>query len=342
MLQGLLSIDWLQFYVDCTYYKCTGGIRIERQVFSTRQYKYVDYIYIEDILTATLAYEPHSSALKEHTGLLKFSNEMLYHGARNRIVWDIEEWLGIRIISVSRIDLCYDFQKFKFGLMPATLIYKFIKHDFFKIGQAKYKLFGEQGATIPYSYLRFGTNTSPIAVYLYNKTLEFKQVKQKNYIVAAWEQCSFDPSLPVWRLEVSIKGNEVKYIRTDSGEMVGLTWDNLSKHDIRNDIFFSVVNKYFEFRVNDGQIRKDRMKRVELFDNAFNNLLITRIADKADTGRADKIFIKKLELLNTELRGDDATFWEEVDNVKDAFIRAAQLEQWYERNKQFWKAKATV
>ena len=143
MSSGLLSLDWLQFYVDCKDFAIEPGIKVERQVFSTRQYKHVDYIYIEEILTATLAWEPHSQALKQHTGLLKFSNETLYHCVLPSIVPKVCKWLGLKIISISRVDICFDFQKFKYGLMPQTLITNFITSKYFKIGQAKYKvLFG--------------------------------------------------------------------------------------------------------------------------------------------------------------------------------------------------------
>ena len=342
MSSGLLSLDWLQFYVDCKDFAIEPGIKVERQVFSTRQYKHVDYIYIEDILTATLAWEPHSQALKQHTGLLKFSNETLYHCVLPSIVPKVCKWLGLKIISISRVDICFDFQKFKYGLMPQTLITNFITSKYFKIGQAKYKVFGEQGAAIPYSYLRFGTATSPISVYLYNKTLEFQQVKQKNYILKAWEAYNFNKSLPVWRLEVSIKGNETKFIRRDDGEIIDLTFANLTNNATRADLFYSIVNKYFEFRVNDGQIRKDRMKRVEFFDADFEMLAIERITEKADSSRADKIFIKKLEMLNHELRGNDPDFWTATEKVKITFTAAAELENWLIKSRPHWKPKPAV
>ena len=336
MTDGILSMDWLTLYVNCENYENKCGAKIERQKFSTRHYKYIDNIYFENILTFVLAFEPHSSALKPHSGLLKISNETLYHNALWRILRDIPTWLNINVISISRLDLCYDFQKFKFGLMPETLIAKFIKGAFFKIGQAKYKLEGEQGASIPHSYLRFGSNSSPLSVYLYNKTLEFQQVKRKLYIEKVWEQCNFDESLPVWRLEVSIKGNSLKFIKLHTGEIAALTVDNISDKTFRNDLYFSIVNKNFEFRENDGQVRKDRMKRIQLFDNQFDEFYITRIVEKADTDRADKVFIKKMELLHKELRNNNEQFWSDLDNVKQTFIEAAGLVDWHRQKRLQW------
>jgi hypothetical protein len=324
-----ISLDWLQFYVDTTDFHAENHAFCKVLEYQTRHYSEVVEIYHKDEHFATLAHKPNSSILKKNTGLLKIQNKFLYDTNVSGISKFILCCIGVKYLSISRLDICCDFQTFVHNYKPINFISDFITQKNFKIGQAKYKLHGEQGAQLPYSYLRFGSNNSDCAVYLYNKSQEFRDVKIKNYIIDTWKKTDYDCNSDVWRLEISLKGNAIKFLNTDTGEIEDKQIDYIFNKDYLQNIYNCIIKKYFDFRKNDGQIRKDRMKKIQLFHNDFTTYQTIFDVKKDETGKSEKMLISRMENFNNEMRGKK--FYDETKIIEtiDIIVGKCNLREWY-------------
>jgi hypothetical protein len=196
-------------------------------------------------------------------------------------------------------------------MKPCNLIRGFAREKYLHKGRAKFKLEGATGLQNNYHYLRFGKNSADISVYLYNKSKELREAKDKSYIRALWEDLNIGNNCDVWRLEVSVKGTSKKFIDCETGEVLQFTVANVFDGGFLARVYKSIISEYFAFVVNEKKCRKDRMKPLQLFKWEFDKYKISRVIGVRATGRSERIFIKKMEQLNNELRGklcfDDAT-----------------------------------
>jgi hypothetical protein len=127
-----------------------------------------------------------------------------------------------------------------------------------------FKLIGLQSGRHTYQYLRFGSKVSKVSAYLYNKTQEFRDVKRKNYIAEAWKENDIDEQKEVWRLEFSLKGDGIKFINQETKMWQAKDLEMVLDPIQRTQVYNALYLKYWDYRINDGQKRKDRMKRAKL------------------------------------------------------------------------------
>lgn len=303
----VISIDWLSLYCDCSKLQFPDSFSVEPAEYGTSVYANVVTYYFDGLEAAVLAYNPRSSALKKGTGVLKIINYWLYSQGLEMLIKRLLAETKIQPISISRCDLCADFNHFKDFTHIPSFFYDFLTTRIWKIGQAKYKLMGEQAAKHNYQYLRFGSNSSDVSAYLYNKTQEFKDVKRKNYIAEAWAKNGIDENKGVWRLEFSLKGNGLKFLNKVSGEFQTKTLEMILDPELRIQLYNALYLKYFDFRYNDGQVRKDRMKRCTLLE-IEGSIFEPRVCDMSnETGREEKRMISALERTYDELRAKAQT-----------------------------------
>lgn len=324
----VISIDWLSLYVDTSQIRFPNSYGLERAEYGTSVYEDVITYTMNGEELAVLAYNPRSSALKKGTGVLKIINAILYLPNLDRIIERLLNETNIQYISVSRCDLCADFHGFNDYPNVQNFIADFLTTKIWKIGQAKYKIMGEQGSKHNYQYLRFGSNTSDIAAYLYNKSQEFRDVKRKNYIAENWYANGLDESQDVWRLEFSLKGNGLKFLNIESGEYETKSLNMILDKELRLQLYNSLFLKYFNFRFNDGQIRKDRMKRCNLLD-IYDSIFEPRAIDMAnETTKEHKRMISAMERTYDELRAKAQTRNMEVEAVIEKLTSFTNLRKW--------------
>lgn len=324
----VISIDWLSLYVDTSQIRIPKSYGIEKAEYGTSVYKDVITYKMDGVEMAVLAYNPRSTALKSNTGVLKIINSILYLPHLDRIIARLLSETNIHQISVSRCDLCADFHGFNDYPNVQNFIADFLTTKIWKIGQAKYKIMGEQGSKHNYQYLRFGSNTSDIATYLYNKSQEFRDVKRKNYIAENWYANGLDESQDVWRLEFSMKGNGLKFLNKLSGEFETKSLEMILDKQLRLEIYNALFLKYFDFRVNDGQKRKDRMKHCNLLD-IYGSIFEPRAIDMADeTTKEHKRMISAMERTYDELRAKAQSRNMEVEAVIEKFTSFTNLRRW--------------
>lgn len=226
--------------------------------------------------------------------------------------------LGLKYVSLTRVDVCADFQLFAECLAPRTFIARYLADgsvtdgiQYIRKGSNLYHVTGRKrhrtesgkvsfATQASHEYLRFGTRRSGVSAYLYNKSLELAESGKKKYIRDMWIANGIQESedLPVFRLEFSIQSKGMTYERKATHSvMKKLGLKNLSVLQIEDflpgsrlsDVFFSYAQKYWNFRqVTDVKYTKD-MPYVKLFDVDVTPTMMPRdISRSLDSGRAER------------------------------------------------------
>ena len=339
-IMRVISIDYLQLYCHAYFLKSNSMFHFELQHSSSRQFKRIYKVY--DLVTndhyATVQAEPFSPVIPKHAVIVKIANRELY---KQRWAEQVNYFLNVCFIvpqSVSRLDLCCDFNQFDNNLQVNTFFDRFLSNKYLKNRLAKYTLQGEQTDRHQASYIRFGNHDSEVSVYLYNKSLEMREVKTKPYITERWAENQLDVNKDVWRLEVSLKSTRLKFVVAKTGELFRIDLEHTATQGMLENIYNAVIQKYWDFRVNDGKSRKDRMRKVTFFKSMPTTLIPYSITEVAGSNRTDKIVVKKLANVVTELRLDmdqpspalEAALWDYIEH-KDL------KEYYYEKIKPYVK-----
>jgi ribosomal protein L30E len=203
---------------------------------------------------------------------------------------------------------------------------------YLKNGRGKFTVIGEQKFENSYQYLRFGSKTSDINVYLYDKSTELKQIQDKPYIRKLWALNGIDDQKTVWRLEVSIKGSGAHMVNLNTGEQCEIGFSIFENLDTLHDIYFSYINQHFHFKINDYTKNKSRMNQLVLFDNQRVSFKPLYLPNETGSNKSDKVFIKKLYQLDQEIRGFNDDSLNSQKKIIADFIEATGLHE-YVRNR---------
>lgn len=330
------SIDWLQIHVKtpASISPKSGRFSVELQDYQTRHFKEV---YEIQFLTpagslercATLACKPHAAFLGGDMGLLKIENKYLYQSELIDFVNDLLREFNFHFHSISRIDLALDFQKFE-RISPENFIRKFVIGTYLKKHKAKFSVMGQHLAKNVFQYLRFGSKASEMNYYLYNKTQELAENKNKPWISELWEKAGFDLEADTWRLEFSLKSSCRDLVNIETGEVSPMKGMEILQADAAFRLFKVLFKKYFCFvRNRQGVERKDRMTEVELLILDKPPVIIMRVSDKLESNRMDKIVIRRMEAHNREMRQIDKNYYFYGARLLMEFIKKRSLLKWY-------------
>lgn len=232
------QIDWLTLRILYKDNILTPSPKygINLMPYSTRTFKRV--IEITDIelkeVVATITDSPISPAINENLILIKFHNKLLYRPDLKEYIENFCKENNFKILGISRIDIATDFTSFANNLDPETFIKRFLKGHYIKKGRGNFKFagkakeynqteiqaIGKYGKTINHEYLRFGSADNGLKYYLYNKSKELQQVKEKPYIRERWKDFGHDEKKDVWRLEFSISSSKINFIETTDGKAI--------------------------------------------------------------------------------------------------------------------------
>lgn len=256
-----ISIDWYQVYCLSTpetniVHSCYVSGKSKNSKGYISQY-YVDYgiehhslysksatIRLHDFPLVHIYWSPRPSSLDPKGVAIKVANRVLYSSSWSFYLHDIIAALHLRLVGITRVDLCCDFQKFHGDLLPNVFIQNYVRSGLietdesedpaeveekpmyirkgsnsFCIHGSKRLCFGDGekkrnilGSSVRLDYIRWGTRNSGVCTYLYNKTQELKDKKSKPYIQKFWEEQGIieDEDLPVYRLELSINAKGLK------------------------------------------------------------------------------------------------------------------------------------
>jgi len=323
-----VSVDWLQVFL-LGKVESRSGFDVVEQNMTSRHFRKLSNLFYCGELIGSLAYEPHSSVIRPDGVLLKLANPVLYKYQPFELVSYVCKALGLKFNNISRLDLALDFNNFAYGLDPSNLIKGFCTGKYLKVGKSKYKVFGEVGDVVSFDYLRFGGNTSEFSVYLYNKSKELSEVKDKPYIREKAKQYGVDVDQDFYRLEVSVKSPQIKMISKDTGEISDYGLKYFDNPGNITDFFKACVERYFRFKHNAKQENKSRLKDVQLFVFDIPDVIIQPFKNTISSKRSHKIFIKHLEMYNNEMRGIGFHETLDRDKVLQDYVQIHDLTKYY-------------
>lgn len=340
MVSSIISIDWLQIYADVSLLKYSDEYEAKILDYGTKNFEILEEVYLQGSLFCSVQRKPRSEIIKSHTAVIKFENSLLYFADAETIIATFLRECEIHLLSITRIDLAVDFKKFKNGLLPQSLIKGFMKEKFLKNGRGKYTLIGSQKNVLDVSYLRFGTKSSDVNVYLYNKSLEMKEKVYKPYIAERWKQLEGSPLQDVWRLEFSLTAKATTFIDEQTGEIQTITLNTFSNTKQQKEIISALEKRYFEFKINDGQKNKTRMKRLLLLDLEQTTFTNRYLPAGSDIYKRDKILMKNLYTLDKEHRDIPNYLIEAKTDLIDFMTQNQTLKEYYDNKVLQWDKTA--
>lgn len=333
---SIISIDWLQLYVDLTHLDYSTDFEIKLLDYGTKHFKILEEIYLQGSLFASIQREPRSDILKAHTGIIKIENSILYYADAELIINNFLNECGITILNITRLDIAVDFKQFKNGLLPQNLIKGFMKEKYLKNGRGKYTLIGEQKNVLDVSYLRFGTRASDVNVILYNKSLEMRQKVHKQYISDTWKKLKGSPMADVWRIEFSLKSKATTFLDETTGEIQVIDLSILSNNKQKTEIVSALEKRYFEFKINDGKANKTRMPRLSLLDLENTEFTNRYMPAGSDIYKRDKSFMKRLYVLDLEERNVPDHIIEARNDILEYLQKSAIMDEYFDVKKDEW------
>lgn len=220
--QRCVNIDWLEVYVlesndrypcNADYFRRNGYLVKERP-YGTRVYREMFEIQDEqgnsliEIRRNPASGEANFNGLSETSSHIRLPNWMLYQGKPIDFLREFllkHDYIFKRIY---RIDICYDFERFDSGDLPARFARRYLEGVYRKINQCQLSAHGfDSWNGCDYNSLSWGSRSSMVSTKLYNKTLELKQAKSdKPWIKTSWMLCGLIDN-PCSMTKLDSKGN---------------------------------------------------------------------------------------------------------------------------------------
>lgn len=354
---------------------------------------------------ATLTAHPDKGVLRPDCSFLKIDNKFLYQNDLKAMILEINEALRLTFRNVSRFDIACDFNKFNNNLDPMIFIDRHIgmfakyvkmrKAVLYTRSEHQRGRYKGRRTENQHSYIRWGSPKGSLTYYLYDKTKEQKEKKNKPWIAEKWHTDRLDPS-QVWRLEFRMQSCSKGLIDSDgraellkyrkakkflkeiqakiargmkeetaaaldaqileaqefnAEHLDQLHFSELSKEhkkaqaflkkfpftreqaaeeieffknfesdfkadaeyfssldvlDNYHELFNALYHHYFDFRVNDKQEKKRRMRRLSLLDIKKPDKHLMQIVETLESNRTDRIVLNKVIDMNDLLRAKAA------------------------------------
>lgn len=269
---------------------------------------------------------PRSSALRQELCIVKMANRVLYSQTAFTCLINILRALNIRYKGITRIDFAYDCNRFKGGVSPERFLRKYVSTPFespqyvYRKNTKKFAVHmsRNKSGSQRIEYVKWGSDNSNKCCYIYNKSLELKEVKDKPWIRETWEKNGLlnDAQNQVFRCEISIKSDGMDLINLDSGQLFRLQPEYmLSQRDMERLFYFYAAQMFAFYRRNNHKRVRD-FDRVEIFENSPEiTCKPIRISHKADTGRTELICARKLEELSRTYTDAGSQFVHSIQQV---------------------------
>lgn len=321
-----ISVDWLQvccysnnlaFLLNNDYYNKVDSLPywLELQPLETRSFaRFIrvhtkvgnDWRYCADILAV-----PRSSMLNSNIVLVKIHNRFLYSQNYIKLLYNICATFKLSIKGLTRLDLCYDCNSFHNGVKPHKFIKEFVTAEFdspryiYKVGAKQFRVYGGKSisSATKFSGIEFGSGKSSKRCYIYDKTRELAEVKDKPWIRQYWQQNGLisDSKTHVYRAEISIKCDGMDLLNMSTGELFKLSPEYLRSQPAIEKLFHFYAARMFRFHRKGKHTRVRDYDRIELFENSP---IITckpkKVCVNADTGRTEKICVSTLSKLSCQ------------------------------------------
>lgn len=206
---------------------------------------------------AHLSLEPRPSSLHPLSAMLKVDNRLLYEPDWLFYLRDVCAALQLEIRNISRVDIAADFVEFCDGRQPLNFVKAYMQvarkghPSFIRCGSNKFCTYGRKSMTeLSFDYVRWGSRDSEVCTYLYNKSKELKEKKDKPWIRERWHVLrGDDEQRDVWRIEFSINSQGLKLAHISDAYIFDLFIDDFSTFEKVRELFYIYAEKYFKFRV---------------------------------------------------------------------------------------------
>jgi hypothetical protein len=275
----------------------------------TPMFEEVYDIKVGKMIWGTLQACPRTPKLNEKSVIIKIANRVLYSTQYVRFCYALIEAFKLQYKGITRLDLCYDCNRFKGGMSPARFIHQFVFSNdttssiIARKGRDEFSCHGSkgfgQGSKI--NYIAFGSPKSRYHAYIYDKTLELDQVKDKPWIRDVWSENGIisDDTHHVWRAEISIKSDGTDILNMGTGELFRLSPAYLDHRRQIEHLFHVYADKVLSFSRGTGQKRKKDYKKIELFEGEIDHTLKpTQVSNRHDFGRIEKVCANLLNRLS--------------------------------------------
>lgn len=353
-----VSIDWLALHVkfetgDFERVALPNGAfagtldwGYRRAEHGTKQFHTLWHVSHAGEPFAEVQCDPCSGILEAGTGIIKFDNRLLY---LSKLWYMVDMFLTehhITVLSISRIDLCGDFNAFKHYdciQFVSDFMTEKLRHKGRGVGAAYFDHYTTRvgkgsKAVLKYTGIGFGSRQSGVRVYLYNKTFELNTVKNKPYIRDFWRNAGLDTTKDVWRLEVSITAGAKKFKCKQTGQKVVI--DTIGIRDGRElvKLYHTFVHKYFSFIKNRAGITNiTREPIIELFEG-FPFYQHGVIRNTSTSNRTERILIKQLWQMADRYRGLGLTSEEDITKtMAEDLAHNCDLREWFVNKVPTWE-----
>lgn len=336
-----ISVDWLQVYclnnlsdVPESGYGLCRAFSSEKLDRVTPLWTEVYSIKYNSMEVAEYCRFPRSSAMDAKGCTIKLHNRVLYSAQFIAVLRQVMLFLNVQYVGVTRLDLCYDCNYLHGHRSVHDFLFQYFIHapycsgHIIRNGSRKVQVNATRtthGATT-ISAMRWGSKSSAVGVYCYNKSLELLEVHDKPWIREAWEKVglvndydadgwnSLDDrdrnrcvhegrtdkyiKTSVWRFEISIKSEGRDIINLSTGQLFRIDLSYLTTQQYIERLFYVYASKYLDFRESTGQSDIRNYPKMCIFEMSGNTeLKPIHINKSADTGRTEKIAANRLRKL---------------------------------------------
>lgn len=377
------NLDWLQLYCHGDKIVCdeakgdTFKFRVRNTGKETMQFLTLLYIYIEKVKVAEILQVPRSNIINSKATIVKIENQLLYTSQYMQVAYEILKAFNLCYKGITRIDLALDCQTLKEGkdvqefLRQTIMLNEQEKGYIYNVGRAHstyhLQLDGKTGNRIV--GVKWGSPHSAVSCYVYDKTLELIEQKDKPWIRDAWQQAGLDylynddelnalsdkqkqrlvkrtglscfVKKPVWRFEISIKADGKDLLCLETGELFTLGMDDIQNSILIRNLFFSYAKQCFNFRMNTGQELRRNFKPIEIFEyNQDVQLKPKYWRYLKETGRSEKVCYNKLSKLKELIPEEDDELNYHFRKTMEFISRMSAVKHWlYMQKKNFECAK---
>lgn len=290
----MVSVDWLQLYCGLApgnrvAYNAHPEYKYEPAEYGTPQYFNKTTFYFRTtqagkpylLKVGYILFNPRLSSMPKDSCHVHINNAVLYRRDWFAIVCKFIRDMGLTYRGITRIDLCYDCNKFYGGLSPDRLIKGLITQKYLKIGVNRgYLNFDDLGYVVPtntakqnielnlkeapFTGITFGARSSGTQTQIYNKSLELARIKYKPYIVQAWEEAGLDVK-NVWRTEIRVMARGKQLFDLETSDMFNFGLSEVMDQDAVERMFLAYAEKCTRIVKRDYHVKRQQMKAVKLY-----------------------------------------------------------------------------
>lgn len=310
-----IAVDWLEVCcygrdLEPSFFSWEGKhFSVEQEDRETPLFRSFFEVKRNGLVWAQIRQNPKSGVMKKGLTIIKLSNRVLYHEKYVPFLMYMIQALGLYYKGLTRLDIAYDCNEFYCGRKPSRFVHQFVTKRVDEKGgmyvprmkEFDFHLKKDIHTNGMINYLAIGAKGSKKRGYIYDKTLELQEVKDKPWIREMWEKNGLisDKKTHVWRSEISIKAQGSDLLNLETGQLFALHPNYLATYENIKKIFHFYAAKVFDFRYNNGEKNRRDFTPLCLFDTSVDcTCLPKRVNVCADSGRSEKACKNKLEKLS--------------------------------------------